>query len=748
MALSLLEDVPLAPRTTLSAGGPARWLCEARSEDEIRAALSWAGERALPTLVLGGGSNLLVADAGFPGLVIRVRVAGVASRPGPDGAALVEAGAGEPWDALVDRSVASGWAGLECLSGIPGDVGATPIQNVGAYGQEVADTIVSVRAVDRRTGEAAILPREACGFGYRDSIFKREDRDRWVVSSVTFALRPGGAPSLRYAELARAFPAGRAPSLREARDAVIALRRGKSMVLDPADENAKSAGSFFMNPTLDAAAAERVREQARGAGMPEFPASGGRVKLSAGWLIEHAGFAKGYGEGRVGLSTRHALAVVNRGGASAAEIVAFARRVREGRARAVRGGALRRAGAGGVRAGGDGGAHRVAPRPSGDGDERRPAAEDELFTPRTAANRTRDRACWLPRGTRVLPWPTRRGVQVMPSVGEDPRPRDGRWPSGLSSDNVALPMDLPEADEDLDSDPAPRHPPAPRAARASTVAAGHRHLLGGMGRHSGHLAPAPAGPGAGHRRRWRTRRLEHVELQLEMTADVPFRIYEYHTLLSLALAAETPFLEVGLPRIRSTLVLLSGREKPWPEEGEYRTSPDDVPFSGVSFRIDAVYQRTVAELAARGSTLWMIFAPLAIDADPDRMKVVLQDLRAQTSPREFGELAAALTVVAGKDKRRKGLREAILGLLSEEDVMENWVFKLGEQRGEQRGEQQGAQRSLARLYEKKLGRPLTTEERASLSARIQTLGVDRIEDALLALSPEALRAWLHDPSAA
>jgi UDP-N-acetylmuramate dehydrogenase len=331
-ALSLHEDVPLAPRTTLSTGGPARWLCETRSEDEIRAALSWAGERSLPTLVLGGGSNLLVADRGFPGLVIRIRVTGVSSRPGPDGAVQIEAGAGEPWDALVDRSVASGWAGLECLSGIPGDVGATPIQNVGAYGQEVADTIVAVRAVDRTTGEAAILPHAACGFGYRDSVFKREDRDRWVVSSVTFALRPGGAPSLRYAELARAFPEGRTPSLREVRDAVIALRRGKSMVLDPADENGKSAGSFFMNPTVDAAAVEAVRERARtiGASMPEFPAAGGRVKLSAGWLIERAGFAKGYGEGRVGLSTRHALAVVNRGGASAAEIVAFAKRVREG----------------------------------------------------------------------------------------------------------------------------------------------------------------------------------------------------------------------------------------------------------------------------------------------------------------------------------------------------------------------------------------------------------------------------------
>ena len=337
MGIAFQENVPLAPLTTLAAGGPARWLAEATTEAEVAAALAWAGERALPTLVLGGGSNLLVADRGFDGLVLPVRVAGVRARPGPGGAVEVEAGAGERWDALVERCVASGWAGVECLSGIPGEVGATPIQNVGAYGQEVADTLVSVRAIDRATGRAADLDREACGFGYRDSVFKREARDRWVVVAVTFALRPGGAPSLRYAELARRFPPGADPSLGEVREAVIALRRGKSMVLDPADENGRSAGSFFMNPTLDAAAADLARERVRAAGvlapgeaMPEFPAAGGRVKLSAAWLIERAGFRKGAGEGRVGISTKHALAIVNRGGASAAEIVAFAQRVREG----------------------------------------------------------------------------------------------------------------------------------------------------------------------------------------------------------------------------------------------------------------------------------------------------------------------------------------------------------------------------------------------------------------------------------
>jgi UDP-N-acetylmuramate dehydrogenase len=331
------ENVPLAPRTTLAAGGAARWLIEAASETEVAAALAWAGERALPTLVLGGGSNLLVADRGFDGLVLRVRVAGVQARPGPSEIVEVEAGAGEPWDALVEHTVTSGWAGLECLSGIPGDVGATPIQNVGAYGQEVADTLVRVRVIDRKSGNAADLSREACRLGYRDSVFKREAKDRWIVVAVTFALRPGGAPALRYAELARRFTAGASPSLREVREAVVALRRSKSMVLDPADENGRSAGSFFMNPTLDPAAAERTRERVRaasvlapGEAMPEFPAAEGRVKLSAAWLIERAGFRKGTGEGRVGISTRHTLAIVNRGGATAAEIVAFARGVREG----------------------------------------------------------------------------------------------------------------------------------------------------------------------------------------------------------------------------------------------------------------------------------------------------------------------------------------------------------------------------------------------------------------------------------
>ena len=235
------------------------------------------------------------------------------------------------------------------------------------------------------------------------------------------------------------------------------------------------------------------------------------------------------------------------------------------------------------------------------------------------------------------------------------------------------------------------------------------------------------------------RRVEHNEWQLEMAADTPFRVFEYHALASLALVAEARPGQVA-PRIRSTLVLLSGRERPWPEEGEYRTSPDDAPFSGVTFRIDAVYQRTVAELEARGSPLWMIFAPLAVDADRERMEQVLAKLRAESSKLDFGELAAALTVVAAKDKRRRGLRECILELVKAEDVMESSAFQMGMRDGEQK--------TFARYFEKRLGRPLTAAERATLVERLGTLGADRLDDVMFGLAPEAIAAWLGDPSAA
>jgi UDP-N-acetylmuramate dehydrogenase len=310
-------DVPLAPRTTLGVGGPARAYAEARSEDDVAEAL----DRGV-AFVLGGGSNLLVSDRGVDGLVLRVRIDDVIW--GDDGR--VDAGAGASWDALVEAAVARGLAGLECLSGIPGDVGATPIQNVGAYGQEVAETITGVVAVSRDSRKRTEIHSDECTFTYRGSVFKREARDRFVLTRVRFALRPGGAPKIAYAELAAKLPAS--ATLAETRRTVRELRRGKSMLLDPTDENGRSAGSFFLNPIVAAAAADRLRAEAPA--MPSWPAPGNLVKLAAGWLIERAGFRKGHGDGRVGLSTRHALAVVNRGGATAAEILAFAASVRRG----------------------------------------------------------------------------------------------------------------------------------------------------------------------------------------------------------------------------------------------------------------------------------------------------------------------------------------------------------------------------------------------------------------------------------
>ncbi|APR84290.1 UDP-N-acetylenolpyruvoylglucosamine reductase [Minicystis rosea] len=334
--MSIREGILLAPRTTLGVGGPARHFVEATTEAEVIEALAFARARGLETLVLGGGSNLLVADRGFDGLVLCPRVRGLDIEDRHD-VVEIDAGAGEPWDEFVAHAVSRGWAGIECLSGIPGDVGATPIQNVGAYGQDVSETIVRVRVIERSTGASVELDRSRCGFGYRDSIFKREDANRFVITRVRFALRPGGAPSVKYAELEKKLAGRPSPTLAEVRETVIALRRSKSMVLDPSDENGKSAGSFFTNPTLDIDSAGEVERRVVAAGvlapgeaMPKYAAEGGQVKLSAAWLIERAGFKKGTHEGPVGISTKHSLALVNRGGARASDIVSFARRVRDG----------------------------------------------------------------------------------------------------------------------------------------------------------------------------------------------------------------------------------------------------------------------------------------------------------------------------------------------------------------------------------------------------------------------------------
>jgi UDP-N-acetylmuramate dehydrogenase len=311
--------VLLSDHTTLRLGGPAGSVVEATTEDALVAAVRDADARGEPVLLLGGGSNLVVADDGFAGTVARIASRGTAR----DGDTLHVA-AGEPWDDLVAHAVAAGLAGIECLSGIPGLTGATPIQNVGAYGQEVSDTIMSVRAYDRRDGETVDLAPEDCGFGYRTSAFKR-DPGRFVVLRVSFALHADGRPRpIRYGELARAV--GADPSLADVRSAVLALRRAKGMVLDAGDPDTASAGSFFTNPILDAAAFAALRARA-GDDVPGFPEPGGaHVKTSAAWLIARAGFAKGYGDpAGIAISTKHVLALTNRGAGTTEQLVALAR---------------------------------------------------------------------------------------------------------------------------------------------------------------------------------------------------------------------------------------------------------------------------------------------------------------------------------------------------------------------------------------------------------------------------------------
>jgi UDP-N-acetylmuramate dehydrogenase len=336
MALDIREQFPLAPLSTLGVGGPARYYARVTSEDEVREAVAWARARDLPLFVLGGGSNIVLSDEGHPGLVLHLATRGLTSKPVGDTVELT-AEAGEPWDDLVAAAVTQGWAGVECLSGIPGLVGATPIQNVGAYGQEVGETVSSVEALDLQTGRVERLTSAQCGFAYRDSRFKSADKGRFIVLRVTYALRPGGPPAVRYAELARSLEERSlgAPSLAQVRETVIGLRRRKSMVLDPGDPNARSVGSFFTNPIVPAAVADDLESALRRDGVlregehpPRFPAGEGRVKLSAAWLIERSGLAKGYQRGKVGLSSRHTLAIVNRGGAAAADVVALAREVR------------------------------------------------------------------------------------------------------------------------------------------------------------------------------------------------------------------------------------------------------------------------------------------------------------------------------------------------------------------------------------------------------------------------------------
>jgi UDP-N-acetylmuramate dehydrogenase len=324
--LSCLRDEPLARYTTLGVGGPARFLIAARTEDEALAALDFAREQHCPVFALGGGSNVVVSDTGFPGLVLKIEIPGILHLDDPHGTILTT-GAGMNWDAFVDYCVRRNLAGIECLSGIPGTVGGTPIQNVGAYGEEVSEVIRKIRALDLNSGCIVELENAECRFTYRSSIFNTACKNRYIVLRVDFALRSDGKPSIRHQELLRRF-ANRAPSLSEVRAAVLQLREAKGMVLERDDADSKSAGSFFRNPVLSPEEAASVESIARDRGLisaaenlPRFTAPDGKEKLAAAWLIERAGFHRGYNSGRAGISSKHALAIVNRGDATAQEII-------------------------------------------------------------------------------------------------------------------------------------------------------------------------------------------------------------------------------------------------------------------------------------------------------------------------------------------------------------------------------------------------------------------------------------------
>jgi UDP-N-acetylmuramate dehydrogenase len=360
---TLQEHIPLAPFTTLKIGGPARYFVRAESEEQVVRGFEYARENALEVFVLGGGSNVLISDEGFQGLVLQIALRGVSRAVQNDGV-LVTAPAGEDWDAFVASCVADGLAGIECLSGIPGFVGGTPVQNVGAYGQEVSETIVSVRCYDRESGEIVELTNAECGFSYRTSAFNSTERERYIVLAVTYCLGSGCEPKIVYKDLKEYFgEIGREkktrrrreieqeeltteqhgkdqqeknrenqhseahnPTLQETRDAVLNIRRAKSMVIDPGDPNSRSAGSFFKNPVVTT---EKYSEIVSSIGIevPKFAVDESRVKIPAAWLIENAGFYKGYSLGNAGISTKHTLALINLGGATAMEIIELKDRI-------------------------------------------------------------------------------------------------------------------------------------------------------------------------------------------------------------------------------------------------------------------------------------------------------------------------------------------------------------------------------------------------------------------------------------
>jgi len=334
VGFEVIENYALAPLTTLKVGGASRFFVRAENENEIAEAVDFARKRDLPVFVLGGGSNILISDKGFGGLVLKIANRGI-EIVREESNVRVTAQAGENWDEFVRFCVAENLAGVECLSGIPGSVGGTPVQNVGAYGQEVAETIVGVRVLERASGNFFDLTNADCRFAYRTSIFNTTGRDRFIVLAVSFVLQPDGEPAIRYKDLQQFFARREKPNLKETRDAVLQIRRAKSMVIAADDPNSQSAGSFFKNPVVETEKFARIAETALRLKFieneslpPHFPAGENSVKIPAAWLIEKAGFQKGYTKNnRAGISSNHTLAIVNRGTANAADILDLAKEI-------------------------------------------------------------------------------------------------------------------------------------------------------------------------------------------------------------------------------------------------------------------------------------------------------------------------------------------------------------------------------------------------------------------------------------
>lgn len=332
--MEIQENIPLAPLTTLQVGGPARYFIDAHTEHEVMEALALATARRLPLFVLGGGSNLVIADQGWHGLVLKISMRGVEFE-GDRQKMLFRAGAGENWDDLVALAVSKSCAGIECLSGIPGTVGGTPVQNVGAYGQEVSQIITRVRVLEIASGNIVEMSNADCGFAYRTSKFNGALRDQHIVLDVDYLLHRDGEPTIEYADVKKFFAAQpdfnkttqAKPTLQQVRDAVRSIRQSKAMLIVPGDEDCRSAGSFFKNPLVSEAEATRVEALARkltpGRTLPRYPGGTGQVKLAAAWLVEQSGFHKGYSRGPVGISRKHTLAIINRGGATAKDVMAL-----------------------------------------------------------------------------------------------------------------------------------------------------------------------------------------------------------------------------------------------------------------------------------------------------------------------------------------------------------------------------------------------------------------------------------------